>query len=135
MKYSLNSDIFNNLTKEGAYWLGVLASDGYVSKNKNIVTLCLKAEDRGHIQKFITFLEYSGKEKLRWVTCKDKKYPNYYVSITNKELKNSLLSYGIIDNKSNKDIDYLKYIPDDLKLFFIFGYLDGDGWVINTFKK
>ena len=127
--YTLNEHIFDNLTEEGAYWLGMLASDGSVTKDRNTITLCLKAEDREHIQKFIKFMDFSGEEKFKWGYCKGKEYPNYYVSITRKELKESLLRYGIVPNKSNKDIDFLRYIPDDLKLFFIFGYLDGDGTI------
>ena len=127
--YTLNEHIFDDLTEEGAYWLGMLASDGSVNKDRNTITLCLKAEDREHIQKFIKFMDFSGEEKFKWGTCKGKKYPNYYVSITRKELKKSLLKYGIVPNKSNSDIDFLKYIPENLKLHFIFGYLDGDGTI------
>lgn len=126
-KYTVNVSIFDNLTEEGAYWLGILASDGSLSRDRNTITLCLKAEDKGHIQKFIKFMGFSGEEKFKWGSCKGKKYPNYYVAITRKELKQSLLKYGIVPNKSNKDIDFLRYIPYDLRLFFIFGYLDGDG--------
>lgn len=135
MKYTLNEYVFESLTKEGAYWLGILAADGYISENKNSITLCLKAEDRKHIQKFISFIDFTGIEKIKWATCNGKKYPNYYVTINSKNLKNILLNYGIVPNKSNKDIDYLKYIPYDLRLYFIFGYLDGDGWLISKKKK
>ena len=103
IKYSVNENVFDELTEEGAYWLGMLASDGSVHKKGNRVTLCLKASDREHIQKFIKFVEYSGLEKFRWATCKNKKYPNYYVSIGGKYIIKKLNTYGIVENKSNKD--------------------------------
>ena len=58
-----------------------------------------------------------------------------YVSIDSKYLKNRLAAYGIVPAKSNLDIDYLSYIPDEYKLYFIFGYLDGDGHISKIDRK
>lgn len=39
------------------------------------------------------------------------------------------MQYGIVQNKTYKNIDYLKYIPDEHKIDFIIGLFDGDGSV------
>ena len=62
--YTLNDNVFDKITKESAYWLGMFASDGCVHSNKNLLSMTAKAEDKDHIQKFANFLQFSGTVKI-----------------------------------------------------------------------
>ena len=131
-KYDFNDYAFHSFTPDSAYWLGMLASDGCVYENRNKIYINAQAEDKEHIESFIKFIGYTGEVKERLSKCKDKEYPSVYLELYSKTMKNRLIELGIVPDKSNKDIDYLSYIPDEYKIYFIFGYLDGDGSIINT---
>lgn len=126
-KYDLNDKSFDEVNPESAYWLGFLASDGCVHKKKHKISIGLQIQDKEHLEKFAKFLSYSGEIKTRNAKARDKRYPIAYLEIHSKYMKNKLSEYGIVPAKSNLDIDYLSYIPDEFQLDFIFGYLDGDG--------
>lgn len=131
-KYDFNDYAFHIFTPDSAYWLGMLASDGCVYENRNKIYINAQAEDKEHIESFIKFIGYTGEVKERPAKCKGKEYPSVYLELYSKTMKNRLIELGIVPDKSNKDIDYLSYIPDEYKIYFIFGYLDGDGSIINT---
>ena len=130
--YDFNDYAFHHFTPDSVYWLGMIASDGCVYKNRNKISINAKYEDKEHIEAFANFLNYTGKVKERLADCKGKKFPSVYLELNSKIMKNRLIELGIQSQKSNKDIDYLKYIPEGFKIFFIFGYLDGDGSIILT---
>lgn len=134
-KYTLDDSAFDTINSESAYWLGMLASDGCVHKNKNKISINAQELDREHIEAFASFLKYSGKVNFRYAEAKGIKYPSVYLEIHSKHIKNKLAEYGIVPAKSNLDIDYLSYIPDEYKIFFIFGYLDGDGSILTRSEK
>lgn len=128
-KYTLDDSAFDTMTEESAYWLGMLASDGCVHKNKNKISINLQIKDKEHIEKFATFLSYSGDVKTRFIKTGNKRHEIAYFEFYSKHIKQKLSEYGIVSAKSNLDINYLTYIPDEYKLNFIFGYLDGDGHI------
>lgn len=134
-KYTLDDSVFDIMNPKSAYWLGMLASDGCVHKNKNKISINAQEPDREHIEAFASFLKYSGKVNFRYAEAKGIKYPSVYLEIHSKHIKNKLAEYGIVPAKSNLDIDYLSYIPDEYKIFFIFGYLDGDGSILTRSEK
>lgn len=127
--YNFNDYAFHNLTPISVYWLGMIASDGCVYKNRNRISINAKYKDKTHIETFAEFLNYTGEVKERLSDCKGKKFPSVYLELNSSIMKNKLIELGIKPHKSNEDIDYLIRIPEGLKIFFIFGYLDGDGSV------
>ena len=132
--YDFNDYVFHTFTPDSCYWLGMMASDGCVYENRNKIYINAQADDKEHIESFIKFIDYTGKVKERLSKCKDKEYPSVYLELYSKTMKNRLIELGIVPDKSNKDIDYLSYIPDEYKIYFIFGYLDGDGGIYFTEK-
>lgn len=128
-KYIFNEGAFEEFSPEMAYWLGMMASDGCVYEKRNKVFINAKAEDKEHIESFLRFLDYNYPIKERMQKCKDKYFPTVYVELHSKRLKESLLNLGIEPKKSNKDIDFLFFVPKEYKIYFIFGYFDGDGYV------
>ena len=69
---SVNEYVFDNLTEEGAYWLGMLASDGCVHENRNKISIYAKKEDEQHIDSFRKFISYNCPVKTRLSKCNDK---------------------------------------------------------------
>lgn len=133
--HTLNDKVFDILTNEGAYWLGFIASDGNVHKTTNRLTIGLQEGDINHLSLFIQYVQSTKEIKRKVDTKNGKSTIAAYVSIDSKYLKNRLAAYGIVPAKSNLDIDYLSYIPDEYKLYFIFGYLDGDGHISKIDRK
>lgn len=130
-KYSSDSNAFKNMNAETAYWLGFFAADGYISRG-NQIGLTLKAEDKEHLEKFRRFLKSDVEIKFKNALCSTngKRYPTYYMHLANKYIVEDLAKlYDIKENKSNQDVNYLKNIPKKYKIFFIYGYMDGDGCI------
>lgn len=131
IKYDLDDKAFDVLTQISAYWLGMIASDGCIYENINKISIIAKEEDERHIEEFRKFLRYTCPLKHRDSKCMDKVFRSVYLEIHSKYMKNILINkYGIVPKKSNKDIDYFCYIPDEFKLYFLFGYFDGDGSIL-----
>lgn len=130
-KVKFNEHIFDSIdTEEKAYWLGFIFADGYVSSTNNKVELSLKSGDTLHLEKFNKFMGgASNKVKIGKSTCGNVIYERCRWFISNKHLKETLISYGCTPNKSL----VLKFPNESIfknKLLirhFIRGYIDGDG--------
>lgn len=104
-------------TPHKAYDLGLIASDGCVT-------------DRGHI------LLWLNKKDVQLVTqVRDriapampihKKREAYGFSIGSQEMAKDLAKFGIVPRKT-LNLDWPKELPEDLIVFFLLGYFDGDG--------
>lgn len=128
LNYSLNENIFEKIdSPDKAYWLGVMYSDGYISKTKytNKFGLSVSEKDLEWVEKFKSFLNYNGDVKHYLVSSGYKKGTPYIrLLIGNNKVVEDLEKWGVVEHKTKKisclpDIDYL----DD----FIRGYIDGDG--------
>ena len=125
-KYPVNENIFDIIdTEEKAYWLGFWFADGYVSSNSNKIGIDLKPSDINHLQKLKSFLEWKGEVKLEETRCR--------LNLRNDKIKNDLIKYGCIPNKS-LTLKFPTNIPNDLLQPFIRGYFDGDGSLCYTEK-
>ena len=119
--YKLNYNYFNIIdTEHKAYWIGFLLADGFV--NKKEVSFCLQKNDIKMIELFLNDLDSNCPIKYN-------KDNNPFVTITSKDLSNSLIEKGFHNRKSwSFDLDLLlSYIPKELENHFIRGMFDGDG--------
>lgn len=123
-----NETVFDDInSEEKAYWLGFLYADGSLSKTTNTIELGLKTSDKTHLQKYLSFLKHTSKNKIKFHT--NKLGNSYRVSVTNKHTWNVLNTYGCTPKKSltlkfpNENI----FKSPDLIRHFIRGYFDGDG--------
>jgi hypothetical protein len=113
-------------TSDKSYWLGFLYADGCISKNT--ISIKLSEKDISHLLKFKNSLD--SENKIFVGTNKNgygKGNSFCQFAITNKELAETLISYGVFRNKS-KTLEY----PNIDEIFFkdfIRGYFDGDGSV------
>ena len=125
-----NDTIFDIIdTEEKAYWLGFIFADGNISKEFNTLEISLQANDCGHLKKFLNFLNHNNPNLIHY--RKIKGHNTCRVNITNKHLKNVLVSYGCVPNKSLilKFPDKNIFKSEDLIKHFIRGYFDGDGCI------
>lgn len=129
INYTLNENIFENIDNpDKSYWIGVMYSDGYISKNKytNKMGIAVKADDEEWLLKFKEFLNYNGEIGHYLTTESGYKSNSPYVrlSIGNNKIVSDLEKIGVVEHKS-KIISKIPDIPykDD----FIRGYIDGDG--------
>jgi len=131
--YKFNMSCFDDISEESAYWLGMLLTDGYVSKG-GVVELALKDNDIKHIEKFKEFLKTDSPVVLK---SNDKGYNegngNFLakVSVNSKQLCKTLKQYNVVPKKS-----HIAECPDLLLLNKDFwrGCVDGDGYISKNAK-
>lgn len=133
--YVLNEDKFNTITKESAYFLGLIASDGclYHHKNDNrqdILRFTLQKEDGYILERFAKFLE-TTKPITYHSKMKNGKLCEYAsFEISSNKLVGDIIKLGIGFQKTYKNC--IPNIPIKFMPHFIRGYFDGDG---SIYKK
>lgn len=116
-----------------AYWLGFFYADAYNSLSSNILSVTLKLEDIGHLEKLADFVNYP-KNKITHIVnhIEDKPYDSCHIRLSSKHLCNKMVELGCMQAKSFK-ITFPLWMKEDLYSHFIRGYFDGDGCL--TFNK
>lgn len=124
LNIELSSNIYNNDfsimmldSKETYYWAGFLFADCAISKDYKSLNIRLAQTDIDHIIKLRQYIKYSGSQIGR------------DISISSNYIKPFSEKFGIINNKSNSELDYSFYknLPYDLWVSWFIGYTDGDG--------
>lgn len=132
-----DNTVFDTIdSEEKAYWLGFLYADGYVSSDKNIIAVTLKADDWNHLEKLkVFFRAFSHKVVYGTTILNGKQYSNCSLQVCDKHLKERLVSLGCTPRKSLtlKFPDISIFTKSSLVYSFIRGYVDGDGCL--TFSK
>lgn len=130
-KHQCNENYFEKIDEyQKAYWLGLLFSDGYVRKRKQMngkhkqggtVGISLKNGDQYLLEKLISDLDSSYTLRKQ---IKDE-FLSYKLEINSVKMTDDLIKLGCVLNKSlvltPPKLNY-KYISH-----FIRGYFDGDG--------
>lgn len=133
-KHKFNERYFENIdSEEKAYWLGFIAADGCVYKNKQSYRLQinLKGSDIDHLKKFQKAIcsDYKITEKkvgkAQSNTCQ--------LKINSTKMCNDLIKNNIIERKSI--IFEPPILNKNLMNHFIRGYFDGDGWITSYKRK
>ena len=109
---------------EVAYWIGFLAADGNIYKNR--VKIMLAERDTGHIMKFKEFLKSKYKICKNITNLNGKKFVSVGFGFTSEIMTNHLERHGIVPNKS-KTLTLSKKIPDKFINSYVLGLCDGDG--------
>lgn len=119
----VNNNPFEDLNNsEVNYWLGFLAADGGIFKDR--ISLGLQEKDEFHIDKYIKFI---NSKLTKRIVIKDNKYKSFVTSFRSTLVANFLNNLGITENKSYT-IDYKGVFNRD----FLRGVLDGDGYIRKT---
>lgn len=142
-KYNFNHKAFSEVNNQDvAYWLGFIYADGFVYINKNRsceLGIEIAKRDYEHLKKFNKFLNgnLNVKYRKRYNYDDTNRYSEYAnIRLYSKQIVIDLQKYGIVQNKtyvSNENV--LQYIPNEFKMDFIRGFLDGDGWIRKDRKR
>ena len=129
----LDDTAFDEITRESAYWAGMLLADGYVTGSK--IGLGLKLADRGHIEEFREFVQSGHSLTISGpvhspFSADDKRIVHSTgrcsISFTSPHMVSTLAALGITPRKS-----LVAKAPDVLlnNRDFWRGCVDGDGSV------
>ena len=118
-------------TTEKAWLLGFLAADGNIASNRNRIKMGLSAIDREILEKIKKILD-SEKEILDYETNQGFGVSELSWSSANQKIK--LAQYGIVPNKTYKEMHLPELKEKELLLSYILGYYDGDGCFRNDGK-
>ena len=137
-KYRINNKIFTRIdSKEKAQFLGLIYSDGSLSKHNNLISIRLREDDSYYLDGWRRKLLKTNKplyfthNKTMISPLNGKKYKCSYgttiLDITNKEIYDDAIKLGLCPNKTKANIGMpnnidKKYIP-----YFILGLFEGDG--------
>lgn len=126
--YTLNKYYFDNIDSDDkAYILGLLYADGTVSKSSNNISISLQYCDRHILDEINSKLE--SNRELKLVTYSGENIKDQYrLTICNKHMKESLLKWGLIPNKS-LILEFPNNLDKNLYPAFLLGYMDGDGHI------
>lgn len=117
--YEINEDFFHNWSKEMAYILGFILTDGNISDDNNQVGITIK--DVELLEKIRAKLK--SNHPIKYL----KAYGTYQFGFAREKMVERLRELGITSNKSLK----VKFpdVPDQFLSHFIRGVFDGDGSV------
>lgn len=120
-QYNINDFYFQNInTKDKAYWLGWMFSDGYICRD-NAFGITLNEKDRYILELFAKYLDAETYNIRRNESSR-----SYGLHFTSIQICQDLAKYGVIHNKS---LQLVHYLPENKELVhhFIRGVFDGDG--------
>jgi hypothetical protein len=121
------NDFYQIEKKEIAYVLGLIWSDGYLSKNKNQLSIECISED---MISFKETLDKIGKwsyyhRKRNYKTRNTKPATNAY--ICDNLLHDFLVENDFLEKSLKSPCKIVSIIPDNLISYFLLGIIDGDG--------
>lgn len=135
--YPCNENFFDELNEQSLYWLGFIATDGWVIKHNYTYEVHLKLahKDLEHLKLFKQDVESLSPiyDKIEKHIAGEKgfskdEYLSHGIRISSEKFFNRLADYNIVPNKT-----HIYTFPEQLKnhpdvRHFIRGCLDGDGW-------
>lgn len=129
---SINHNYFSTLNDTNCYYLGFLAADSCIRKDRNEIKVSLSSIDRDFLEKFKSNLNSEMEIKTYFT---NNGFECCEFRFSSLQIKLDLAQYGIVPNKTEKGIS-MRSIPKEFKLAFIKGYFDGDGCItINNNTK
>ena len=103
------------------YWLGWLATDGYISHSENRITLSLSIKDIDVIEKFRDFI---SPNLTIHHSIHHEEFEMVFVSFRNKEIVDFLSTLGFNNNKT------FEFVPNfEITWDYIRGVFEGDGYI------
>jgi len=119
----INHHYFDILNNENSYYLGFIAANGTVRKQRNAIKIGLSSVDKDFLEEMRQKLQSERKIKDYQTT---NGFPISELTFSSLQIKEVLSKYSIVPNKTYIGIT-MKNIPYEYKLAFIKGFFDGDG--------
>lgn len=128
-KYAIDDTFFeyDKQTNDSVYVIGLLASDGTVARNENMICIELQQSDKEILEKVNQALK--NERHVKDFTCSNG-YKNSKLYFYSKKMKQDLALYDIIPNKTYDADDFVKNIKSEFFWDFIRGFFDGDGSIV-----
>ena len=120
-------------SEDKAYFLGIMAADGFICSDGNSFGIALQIRDIDIIQKILTILK--SDYKIRKFKNKDTGKEYCEIRIASKKLCSNMSKMSITNKKTFTFLisDIIKYFKnEELIPHFIRGYFDGDGTIAFT---
>ncbi len=128
-KYDRKVDVSvfaENISKESAYILGLLWTDGHIVKDNSTIQIEALKTDLDTVQNvFLKTGEWSISERTR----KNRTKVIKCFRACNKELNAFFTNYDYREKSTKSPCKILKHIPENLHKWFWRGFLDGDGCI------
>ena len=115
---------FNKISypKETAYFIGFVWADGSINRNNYVVIEINKDDALNLFNIFLKVCDFKYSERQRV-----KRKPQSKFFFNNKEMAQFFIKNGKYSNTVESHKKILKYIPDEYKIYFLRGLIDGDG--------
>lgn len=121
----VNHNYFDKIDNcQKAWLLGFLTADSNIHASRNRIKIGLSSVDKDILEKIQQEIQLE-KEILDYETNKGFKVSELSWSSANQKIK--LAQYGIVPNKTYKELHLPNFKTDDFKFAYILGYFDGDG--------
>ena len=122
--------IDNPLNKKDFWWLiGLIIGDGWASSNGYGINCCFNSNEKEYIDKYKKIVSNIFN---RNIICNKKEELNkkcVEYSFSNKQF-NKFFKANFGTGAENKNLpEWVKFLPDDLKIELLMGYLASDGYV------
>ena len=129
-----NLSILLEDTPETYYWIGFLLADGHFDEKRIIVGLA--EHDRGHLERFAKYISYEGTIS----TVKKNSYNDVHNAVRLSAMDTEVVTklrekFDIKSNKTYNPPKTLKWVPEDLFLCLLAGFIDGDGNINNFHNR
>lgn len=106
-----------------AYFLGLMLTDGNISKNENIIRLALSSKDKEILEIFKEKTHNSNVLSHRL----DEKHDEFIFQVRSSRWEESLAKYSVIPQKTF--ISDMPVLDENMMPHLIRGMIDGDGWI------
>lgn len=127
--FTLNRSYFDVVNTANSYWAGFIAADGYVTKDRERMSISLATKDRCVLEQFKQDVEYTGSI---YDYSKHRVYSR--VELHSQEICRALEKNFGIDNNKTFTLEP-PHLDDRFILSFIIGLIDGDGWIYIDHKR
>lgn len=129
--YNVNDNFFKTQSHDMAYILGLLASDGCVSKNTNHLRIDLSVMDEEILYKIKEVFDFEGAVG-RYTNNSGHEYSQ--LRVCSPTMKKDLAHYGIIPAKTYT-LQPPLFLEEKYWIDYIRGYFDGDGCIFINYEK
>lgn len=128
-RYKINENFFNpdSQSKEMAYVLGLISSDGCISSSDNQIYIELQKGDRELLEEVNKILE--NEREVKDYTPSSG-YENSKIYFFSAKIKEDLKKYNVVPNKTySKDFIAPAILKKELFIYYLLGYFDGNGCI------
>lgn len=123
-KYQIKENVFDEINRDSAYWIGYLYGDGNCT-TENKIRLCISESDKDLLYKFRNFIGSVDKPVIDFMACG--KYPQSRFEIRSWRFHNKLRLYDLTKRKEKRGYIHPDLTQKEVVSDFVRGLFDADG--------